>query len=71
MKTKSEIVQRLIEEKHIDAEEAVILLMMTEVRYIQPDNRYFPYIESPYLPPYKVTCNEFFTGYVTERKETI
>lgn len=51
MKTKAEIVQRLLEEKHIDAEEAVILLM-TEVIFTDyhPDRHPLP--SSPYLPPY-------------------
>jgi hypothetical protein len=47
MKTKAEIVQRLLDEKKIDAEEAVILLM--EVK----DVTLVPYYPQPYWPtPY-------------------
>lgn len=34
MKTKAEIVQRLLEEKKIDAQEAVVLLMGTEKEFV-------------------------------------
>lgn len=45
MKTKAQIVQRLLEEKKIDAEEAVILLMADkEIQYI-------PYYPTPYPQP--------------------
>lgn len=59
MKTKAEIVQRLIEEKRIDAEEAVILLMGNEkeIQFIpypapQPYPIYplSPYPSLPYSP---------------------
>lgn len=44
MKTKAQIVQRLLEEKKIDAEEAVILLMGDkEIQYI-------PYYPTPAYP---------------------
>jgi len=52
MKTKAEIVQRLLEEKKIDAEEAVVLLMGEE-KQIQ----YIPY---PYNPPYPVNPYPFW-----------
>lgn len=47
MKTKAEIVQRLLEEKKIDAEEAVTLLMGEEktVQYIP-----YPYNPAPIYP---------------------
>lgn len=47
MKTKTEIVQRLLDAKQIDAEEAVILLMQDkEIQFV-------PYYPQPYNPyPY-------------------
>lgn len=45
MKTKAEIVQRLLEEEKIDAEEAVVLLMADH------DNRTIFINPVPYVPP--------------------
>ena len=52
MKTVTEIVQRLLDERHITAEEAVILLQ-AEVNRNQPF--YIPSMPTiqPYSPPYK------------------
>lgn len=49
MKTKAEIVQKLLEEKKIDAEEAVILLMgeHKDVQYIPYPQPYPVYPASP------------------------
>lgn len=50
MKTKAEIVQRLLEEKKIDAEEATILLMGNGT-----GTYYFLY-PPPFYPPYTPYC---------------
>lgn len=65
MKTKAEIVQRLLEAKQVDAEEAVILLMSdSQVTYIPynpypypyyPINPVWPY--APYVPTWQSTAN--------------
>jgi hypothetical protein len=49
-KTKAQIVQRLLEEKHINAEEAVTLLMSEKEPYIQP----VPLPPQPYRNPYDI-----------------
>jgi len=50
MKTKAEIVQRLLEEKKVDAEEAVILLMSDKQKeYVYIPN---PYPVYPIYPSY-------------------
>lgn len=54
MKTKAKIVQRLLEEKKIDAEEAVILLMEGEK---ERDTVYVPYPQPYYPTPWVVPCN--------------
>lgn len=53
--SKAEIVQRLLEDSHITAEEAVILLSQNQVTY-------YPYnpidtTKNPYEPPFEITCN--------------
>jgi len=52
--SKSEIVQRLLEDSHITAEEAVILLSQNQVTY-------YPYYPNdtgnPYEPPFIITSN--------------
>jgi hypothetical protein len=54
--SKAEIVQRLIEESHITAEEAVILLS-EQIHYHTP-NYHTPNItKNPYDPPFEITCN--------------
>lgn len=54
MKTKAEVVQRLLEEKKIDVEEAVILLMGNEkeTHYIPYPQPVYPQL--PYIPVYPV-----------------
>jgi len=49
--SKAEIVQRLIEESHITAEEAVILLS-EQIHYHTPNTT-----KNPYDPPFEITCN--------------
>jgi len=49
--SKAEIVQRLIEESHITAEEAVILLS-EQIHYYPPN-----ITKNPYDPPFEITCN--------------
>jgi len=49
-KTKAQIVQRLLEENHINAEEAVTLLMGEKEHYIQP----IPLPPQPYRNPYDI-----------------
>lgn len=62
MKTKAEIVQALLNEGKITAEDAVILLMsdkQKEYVYIPqpiPYNPYPPFYVDPF--PYRVTCGE-------------
>lgn len=55
--SKSEIVQRLLEDSHITAEEAVILLSQNQVTYYP----YYPYnpndTMNPYEPPFIITSN--------------
>ena len=51
-KTKAQIVQRLLEEKHINAEEAVTLLMSEKEHYTQPIP--VPLPPQPYRNPYDV-----------------
>ena len=52
--SKSKIVQRLLEDSHITAEEAVILLSQNQVTY-------YPYYPNdtgnPYEPPFIITSN--------------
>ena len=53
--SKAEIVQRLIEESHITAEEAVILLseqISEQIHYYPPN-----ITKNPYDPPFEITCN--------------
>ena len=47
---KAEIVQRLLDEKHITAKEAAVLL--TESYHYT-----YPAVKNPLDPPYEVTCN--------------
>jgi len=55
--SKSEIVQRLLEDSHITAEEAVILLSQNQVTYY-PYNPYYPNeTRNPYEPPFIITSN--------------
>lgn len=51
MKTKAQIVQELLEEKKITAEDAVILLMGESK--VEPN---YPKQINPYYPPWIVTC---------------
>ena len=53
--SKAEIVQRLIEESHITAEEAVILLS-EQIHYYPPNTTKNPY-DPPFEPPFEITCN--------------
>lgn len=66
MKTKAEIVQRLLEEKKIDAEEAVVLLMSEDKQLgitfpVWPATQpVYPYNPNPYYPngwPIVTYCN--------------
>jgi len=50
MKTKAEIVQRLLEEKSIDAEEAVVLLLQEKETQFIPYTIPPQYPVSPYTP---------------------
>ena len=51
--SKAEIVQRLLEDNHITAQEAVILLSQDQVVV----HRYSPNsTKNPYDPPYEITC---------------
>ena len=53
--SKAEIVQRLIGESHITAEEAVILLseqISKQIHYYPPNTT-----KNPYDPPFEITCN--------------
>lgn len=61
MKTKAEIVQRLLDEKKITADDAVVLLMAEEKQSIIYVDRPYPvYPANPYQPfwqqPFTVTC---------------
>ena len=47
--TKAKIVQRLLDEKHITAEEAVILLSETH-------HYTYPAVKNPLDPPHEITC---------------
>lgn len=49
-KTKSDIIQRLLEEKHITVEEAMTLMTQEP----SPINPYNPYPYNPLQPPYTV-----------------
>jgi len=53
--SKAEIVQRLIDENHITAEEAVILLSEQTPQYVH----YYPpnITKNPYEHPFEITCN--------------
>ena len=53
----AEIVQRLLENNHITAEEAVVLLSQNQVTQVTL-HPYSPNsTKDPYAPPFKVTCN--------------
>lgn len=56
MKTKAQIIQRLLEEKKIDAEEAVILMM-------RDDTPHYVYIPQPY--PVYPTAPQYWPPIVT------
>lgn len=60
MKTKAQIVQQLLEDKKINAEEAVILLI-GEKEYIYLNQPVWPINPYPYLPnwqsPFVNVCN--------------
>lgn len=60
MKTKAQIVQRLLDEKKIDAEEAVVLLMS--------EKEFIPYPQ-PY-PIYPVSPYRFFPSPITIPKRS-
>ena len=54
--SKAEIAQRLLENNHITAEEAVVLLQQSSgIQYIpyQPSDN----TKNPYNPPFEITCN--------------
>ena len=54
--TKTEIVQKLLDERSITAEEAVVLLQQSSgIQYIpyQPSDN----TKNPYNPPFEITCN--------------
>lgn len=54
---KAEIVQRLLENNHITAEEAVILLIENQVTQVTL-HPYSPNsTKNPYEPPFEITCN--------------
>lgn len=66
MKTKAKIVERLLEEKHITAEEAVVLLR--EVEYIDPNPvigpGIIPICPAPNFPnPFEITGDEEMVPY--------
>jgi len=56
MKAKAEIVQRLLDEKKIDAEEAVALLTASDERphIIYVDRPYYVYPVQPYQPFWQI-----------------
>jgi hypothetical protein len=55
--SKAEIVQRLLENNHITAEEAVVLLVENQVTQVTLPP-YFPNsTKNPYEPPFNPTCN--------------
>lgn len=65
MKTKAQIIQSLLEEKKIDVEEAMVLMMNDDrvvyvtlpVNPVYPQYPISPYPFNPVLPYYQVTCN--------------
>lgn len=65
--TKADIVQRLLEEKHITAEEAIVLLM-TERQFVNPTiPPAMPIWQIPTPTPYPYP-NPWFTTYTTTTK---
>jgi len=55
--SKAEIVQKLLENNHITAEEAVILLAQNQVTQVTL-HPYSPNsTKNPYEPPFEITCN--------------
>jgi hypothetical protein len=55
--SKAEIVQRLLENNHITAEEAVVLLSQNQVTQVTL-HPYSPNsTKNPYEPPFEITCN--------------
>lgn len=72
MKTKAQIVQRLLEEKKIDAEEAVILLM-TDKEYVPVAQPYpYPiYPAAPFQPFWYVDPRPYVTYCATSNEPGI
>ena len=65
--SKVEIVQRLLDNNHITAEEAVVLLIENQVTQVTLPP-YSPNItKNPYEPPFEITCNtkEKCTSYIS------
>ena len=55
--SKAEIVQRLLENNHITAEEAVVLLSQNQVTQVTLPPYSPNSTKNPYEPPFEITCN--------------